>query len=237
MDRNALRTNQLIRIAVFTLLAAGLPMQAQSVKTKYPAMAPLAQYMMERNLEIALARSAAPDSISHDAEVMVLTGKGYEVAAKGTNRFVCVVERSWSAPTDDPDFWNPKLRGPICFNAPGARFNIPILLVRTKAILAGRSKTQMSDEVKAAIAKGAVPPLQPGAMCYMLSRQGYLSDLGGHWHPHLMFFVPLTQPAEWGAGLPGSPVVAAVSSKEEGATTFLVPVDKWSDGTSASDSH
>jgi len=237
MDTNAVRTIHLIHFAMFMLLAAGSQMQAQNTKTKYPAMAPLDQYMMERNSEIALARTAAPDSISHNAEVMVLTGKGYEVAAKGTNGFVCVVERSWETPADDPDFWNPKLRGPVCFNAPAAQFNIPLLLVRTQSILAGRTETQMFEDVKAAVDKGAVPPLQPGAMCYMLSKQGYLSDAGGHWHPHLMFFVPLTQPAAWGAGLPGSPVVAAVPSTDERTTTFLVPVDKWSDGTPASESH
>ena len=71
---------------------------------------------------------------------------------------------------------------------------------------------------------------EPGAMCYMLSKQGYLSDSDGHWRPHLMFFTPLTDPAAWGAGLPGSPVIAFPGT--EGMTIFLVPVGKWSDGSS-----
>lgn len=62
---------------------------------------------MERGAEIALARSAAPESISRDAEVMVLGRHGYETAIKDKNSFVCMVERSWSAGIDDPDFWNP----------------------------------------------------------------------------------------------------------------------------------
>ena len=78
---------------------------AQDAKTPYPSMAPLDQYLMEdRNSEIALARSAAPESISRDAEVMVLGRHGYETAIKGTNGFVCMVERSWTAPIDDPGF-------------------------------------------------------------------------------------------------------------------------------------
>jgi hypothetical protein len=47
-----------------------------------------------------------------------------------------------------------------------------------------------------------------GAMCYMLSKQGYLSDRDGHWHPHLMFFFSQTDPAALGANLPGSPIIA-----------------------------
>jgi hypothetical protein len=150
--------------------------------------------------EIALARSAAPEFISQDAEVMVLGRHGYETAVKGKNGFVCVVQRSWAAGIDDPDFWNPKLRAPICFNPPGARFNIPLTIKRTELILSGRSKAQMFEDIKAAFDKKEMPPLESGAMCYMLSKQGYLSDRDGHWHPHLMFFVPLTEPASWGAG-------------------------------------
>src|SRR5271165_2808510 len=83
---------------------------AQDAATTYTKMAPVEQYLMtDRDAEIALARSAAPDSIARDAEVLVLGRHGFETAAKGTNGFVCIVERSWtSAP--DPDFWNPKVR-------------------------------------------------------------------------------------------------------------------------------
>src|SRR5580698_5557336 len=92
----------------------------------YPRMAPLEQYLIaDRNAEIAMARTAAPESISRDAEVMVLGRYGYETVVKGKNGFVCMVERSWSAGIDDPDFWNPKLRSPICFNPPAVRSYLP----------------------------------------------------------------------------------------------------------------
>jgi hypothetical protein len=204
--------------------------QAQDVKTPYPNMAPLAQYLMERNAEIALARSASPESISTDAEIMVLGNHGYENAVKGKNGFVCVVERSWTAPSDDPDFWNPKLRGPICFNAPAARSYLPLTIKKTELVLAGRSKDQMFQALSAAFDKKELPTIEPGAMCYMLSKQGYLSDRGGHWHPHLMFFVPLTEPAAWGADATGSPIIGAKVDQDR-LTVFLVPVGKWSDGT------
>jgi len=222
--------------ALLITLAAVWPAQAQDVKTPYPNMAPVDQYMMEREAEIAMARSAAPDSISHDAEVLVLGPHGYETAAKGTNGFVCMVERSWSAPLDDPNFWNPKLRGPICFNPPAVRSYIPQTLKKTNVILATRSKTEMARDIKAAFDNKELPLPESGAMCYMLSKQGYLSDTAGHWHPHLMFFLPLTEPAVWGADLPGSPVI---SNKDDlgRMTVFMVPVGKWSDGTADAKAH
>jgi len=218
-------------IGLVLLLATAWPALAQDAKATYPSMAPVDQYLMQdRSAEIALARSAAPESISRDAEVLVLGRHGYETAVKGTNGFVCIVERSWTAPLDNPNFWNPKLRGPLCLNAAAARSYLPRTIKKTELILAGRTKAEMVEAVTAAIDKNELPPMEPGAMCYMLSKQGYLDDQAGHWHPHLMFFVSPGDPAAWGAGLPGSPVLSSDATWEH-MTTFMVPVRKWSDGT------
>jgi hypothetical protein len=204
---------------------------AQDAQVAYPSMAPLEQYLMEdRSSEIALARSAAPESISRDAEVIVLGRHGYETAIKGTNGFVCMVERSWTAPIDDPGFWNPKGRAPLCLNAAAARSYLPRTIKKTDLILAGRTKAQMVEAVAAAVDKKELPPMELGAMCYMLSKQGYLGDSVGHWHPHLMFFLSQTDSTAWGAGMQGSPILA-FNDKWEGLTVFLVPVRQWSDGT------
>jgi len=220
-----------VLFVVFVVMGAAWPTQAQDAKAPYPAMAPLDQYLMERNAEIALARSAAPDSISQNAEVMVLTRHGYESAVKGKNGFVCIVERAWASGIDDPGFWNPKLRGPICHNAAAARTYLPRAIKKAELILAGRSKAQMFEAIKAAIDKKDLPAMETGAMCYMMSKQGYLGDQNGHWHPHLMFFVSGTDPKAWGADLPGSPIISFYDSQYENLTTFLVPVGHWSDGT------
>jgi hypothetical protein len=220
------------RCALIVLLATVCHAQTPDAKTAYPIMAPLDQYMMEQDAEIALAKSAAPPSISQDAEVMVIGKHGYETAVKGKNGFVCVVERSWTAGTDDPDFWNPKLRGPICLNPAAARSYLPLTIKKTELILAGRSKTEMFEAIKAGIEKKELPTPEAGAMSYMLSKLQYLGDQAQHWHPHLMFFLPLTEAATWGANLPGSPVIA-ISVPAEKSTVFLVPVGKWSDGTDA----
>lgn len=205
----------------------------QTSSARFPRMAPLSEYLMARDAEIALARSAAPAAVSHDAEVLVLGKHNFERAAPGKNGFTCVVERSWSAGPEDPDFWNPKLRGPICFNAAAAKSQIPILMQRTQLVLGGATKDEMFTRIKSLFAKDELKPPDPGAMCFMLSKQGYLSSKGGHWHPHLMFFVPLMDPANWGAALPGSPVVMAFKDDAEKMTVFLVPVGAWSDGEAA----
>jgi len=234
MHQKFLRMAALRNIALVIVLGTAWQAQAQEAKSAYPSMAPLDQYLIaDRNAEITLARSAASDSISRDAEVMILGRHGYEPAVKGKNGFVCLVWRSWAAGIDDPEFWNPKLRAPVCFNPPAARFNVPLTVKRTELVLAGRSKSQMFADIIAAFEKNEFPKLESGAMCFMLSKQGYLSDRDGHWHPHLMFFIPLTDPATWGAGLPGSPVVGAFTDTQERHTVFLVPVPNWSDGTPA----
>jgi hypothetical protein len=199
----------------------------------YPAMAAIAQYRIANPAgEIALARSAAPVSISGDAGVMILGNHGYEMAAPSKNGFVCIVERSWGASFDDPVFWNPRIRGPICFNPASVRSVLPFYLEKTRWVLAGVSKPDMIARVRAELAAKTFVFPEPGAMCFMLSKQGYLSDTGGHWHPHLMFFAGNTDAAAWGANLAGSPVLAGTDTPDP-VTTFFVPVTKWSDGTPA----
>lgn len=229
MQRNFFRLIAISRLALI-LIVGSRPAVSQDTRTPYPNMAPLEQYLTERTAELALARSAAPEAISRDADVMVLGRHSYEIAAKGKNGFVCMVLRSWTAGTDDPDFWNPKLRAPICFNSPAARSYLSIILKKTDLILAGRSKAQMTEDINAAFEKKELPAPESGAMCYMMSKQGYLSDRDGHWHPHLMFFTPLTEPAVWGADLSGSPILASKDTLDR-LTVFLIPVGHWSDGT------
>jgi len=144
------------------------------------------------------------------------------------------VQRSWIAPFDDPGFWNPKGRAPVCLNAPAARSYLPLILKRTELVLAGRSKAQMFEDLKAAVDRKELPAMESGAMCYMMSKQAYLSDRDPRWHPHLMFFAPLTDPAAWGADLSGSPILAFNGKDNpEPITVFLIPVGQWSDGTPA----
>lgn len=223
--RNIFWAGMLLTGMLFSSLLWG-----QAAAPAYEHMAPIQQYQMERQAEIELARSAAPASISSEAQILVLGQSGFESAVPGKNGFVCLVQRSWAAGVDDPEFWNPKVRAPICVNAAAARSILLHISKKAEWALAGLSKEQIRTRIKEALQTKQFPPTEAGAMSYMMSKQGYLSDQDGHWHPHLMFFTPAEDPATWGANLRDSPVLAATSKTEE-FTVYLLPVAKWSDGT------
>jgi hypothetical protein len=219
--------------ALILLLVALGWVNAQDHKSSYPSMAPLDQYLMDRNAEIALARGAAPEAISRDTKILVLNRRGYETAIEGKNGFVCVVERSWMSPFDSPEFWNPKIRDPLCFNPPAVRSILPITHKRTEMILAGRSKSEIVESTKAAYAKKELPAVEPGSMTYMMSKETYLTDEDGHNMAHLMFYTPLMDGAAWGADLPNSPVMLNPQFRgaPEPIDVFMVPTRRWSDGS------
>lgn len=227
------RTSRAVGYLTAILIVPIASVMAQDHPAPYANMAPLDQYLMaDRDAEIALARSAAPEAISQDAKVLVLGRHGYETAVEGKNGWVCVVERPWMAPFDAPEFWNPKIRGPICYNPPAVRFVLPATYKRTEMILAGLSKAEIINQLTAAYARKELPAFEPGGMCYMMSKQAYLTDEGDHGLAHLMFYAPPT--ADWGADLPNSPVMLGIKgSAAIPFTVFLVPVTKWSDGTAA----
>jgi len=204
--------------------------QACAATSQPPAMAPFDQYTMPKATEIALARSAAPPAISAGAEVMVLGRSGYTTAVKGRNGFLCIVERSWAVASTDPNYWDPAVRGPICFNPVAARTFAPIYLMKTRLVLAGRSPAEILRTINSALDRKQLPALEPGAMCYMMSKRQEIGEPPSHWHPHLMFFVADGAAENWGADLHGSPVLSA-PDPEERATIMMVLVNHWSDGT------
>jgi hypothetical protein len=214
------------------LLGAFGSARAEEAKAAYPAMAPLEQYRLASAAEIALSRSAAPTSISGDASILTLGDRGYETTLKGRNGFVCLVQRSWASAFGDAEFWNPKLRAPICFNPAAVRTVLPAYLERTEWVIAGISKADMIKRTGAELAANRIATPEPGAVAFMMSKQEYLGDTAGHWHPHLMFFFARANVTDWGADLHGSPVLAAQDDSPP-LTTFFVLVPTWSDGTPA----
>src|SRR5580658_4110159 len=232
MSRARVRRIALTCLASVVVMNVAWQAQAEDAKT-YTSMAPLGQYLMaDRDAEIALARSAAPESISRDAEVMVLGRHGYETAIKGKNGFVCIVERSWMAPFDDPEFLNPDQRLPLCLNPAGARSHLPLTFKTTELAFAGLSRTQIFDGIKAAFDKKELPLPESGAMCYMMSKQQFFGRKYKNADPHLMFWFPKTDDIFWGGDFPGSPVYVHQYSPQP-VTEFIISVSTWSDGTAA----
>ena len=224
-------------LPIVLMLAAASQVLAEDAKAApYPAMAPIAQYRIaNRDDEIALARSAGPPAVAAAAEVLVLGDRSYETAVKGSNGLVCIVERSWADGFDDPEFFNPAVRSPNCFNAPAAKAVLAQYLKRTEWVLAGVSLQEMMRRTKVALADKTFVDPEPGAMCYMLSARGHLNDRDGHWMPHVMIYVPRAPATLWGANQKGSPIAALDATDLDPVTTYLIPVRHWSDGTVAPD--
>ncbi len=222
-------------VCLMFLVASVLPLLARPAQYEYPRMLPLSRYMMGRNAEISLAQTAAPPALSRHATVLVLTAHGYAVAEKGSNGFTCIVERGWMPPFDQRDFWSPYIRAPICYNAAASRTVLQYTLDRTKLALAGLTRIQIYARIRAM----SLPTPEPGSMSYMLSKQQNLGEDVGSWHPHVMVHLPKSYSAgngaEWGADLPGSPVVfdGDHHMTPEPQAILMILVGKWSDGSSA----
>jgi hypothetical protein len=217
--------------ACVVLLCAGAAQAAD-----YSQMGPLDPYLMDRSAEIALAKSAAPAAISSKAAILVLTSHGYETAVKGGNGFVCAVERSWMSQYEFPQFWNPRMRGPLCYNPVAVRDILPYTIRRTALVLSGvHDKAALDAAIKADMVKHALPALEPGALTYMMSKQQNLNDDAHGWVPHLMFYFPRAAGAVWGADVDGAPPMLnpQFQSSAEQISVLMVPVTHWSDGTPA----
>ena len=231
----ALRAN-VVLVAAFAFAASAQAAMVNGVaRSNNSTSARLAPYMSHsRASEIALARSAAPRSISSQAEIFVFTPTGYEVQSKGSNGFACLVERSWAKDPGDAEFWNAKVRAPTCFNSAAVRSILPSYLERTRWVLAGASEADIRSRIEQSAKSGRDAPPQTTAMSYMMSKAQYLSDNNGHpWHPHVMFYYSSSVASgSWGANLDGSPVISTTSPFDH-VITFMVPVSHWSDGTPA----
>ncbi|MGB8152099.1 MAG: hypothetical protein WCE97_13000 [Candidatus Cybelea sp.] len=203
----------------------------------YPTMAPIAKYLMpSAAAEIALARTAGPSSISAHAEVLVLTKQGYVVGAKGTNGWLCLVGRSWTAGLDDPEFWNWRGLGPACLNPPAVRSVLPQYLARTKWAIVGDTREEIAAKAKAAYADHLFTDPAPASFAFMLSKEGYLLGVDGPWRPHVMPFIAYDQLATWGVGFKGSPILGPPprsTFRPYEPVTIAIPVKRWSDGSLA----
>ena len=224
-------------LALVALLAPDAAAYGQASNANlYPTMAPIAKYLMpSAAAEIAMARTAAPASISDHAEILVLTKTGYVTAVKGTNGWVCFVGRSWTAGFNDPEFWNWRGRGPGCLNPPAVRTVLPQYIARTNWAIAGDTREEIAAKAKAAYADHRLTDPAPGSIALMLSKEGYVLGADGPWRPHVMPFIAYDQLATWGVGFKGSPILGPSASlfRPYEPVTIAIPVSHWSDGSPA----
>jgi hypothetical protein len=226
--------NAVFMALVVVLASAASAYAAEPAPNPYPTMAPVSEYLMPRAAEIEMARSAAPASISAHAEVLVMTKTGYVVAANGSNGWVCIVGRMWSAGLDDPEFWNPKGRGAACLNPAAVQSVLPFYLARAKWALAGDTRDEIATKSEAGYANHEFA--EPRGFALMLSKESYLNDgVKGPWRPHIMPFVAKDKLGAWAAGYPGSPILSPATDtfRSYEPVTIVILAPYWSDGTPA----
>ncbi len=222
---------------VVAALSVGLPTIALGetpAANPYPTMAPVSHYLMQRDAEIAMARSAAPVSISSQATILVMTKTGYVTAIEGSNHWVCLVGRMWSAGLDDPEFWNPKGRGAACLNPAAAQSVLPFYLARAKWALAGDTRDEIAKKSQAGYATHRFS--EPSGFALMLSKESYLNDVvAGPWRPHIMPFVAKDKLAMWAVGFKGSPIISPATDtfRSYEPVTIVILAPRWSDGSPA----
>ena len=216
------------------LLLVGASAAAQSppplkIEKKYPSMS---EFMMPREAEIALARSAGPENLSSNATIKILTAKGFQTAIEGNNGFACMVLRGWGAPTYNPEqfrdfIYVADLRAPICFDAVSARTMMPYYELRHRLGLEGKTVDEIAKGIEAAYARGELPKVEP-SIGYMLSRDMYLGPHLGHGfvYPHIMLFLPYYTNAMLGGNerRSGLPFLSDDSGTPFSVT--VIPIDK-----------
>jgi hypothetical protein len=213
------------RSALFTF--AGLA--AAAIPAQTPARPAIGDYLMPRDAELALARSAAPANVSDRATIKVLTTSGFQVAEKGDNGFVCMVMRGWSAPTYTPAqfrdlVYDAKVTAPICFDPEASKTVMPYYELRTKLGMEGKTPDQIAQGLEAAYARGVLPTREGVSFAYMWSADQNLASGVGHWHPHMMIFAPYYKNAMLGTNPFGSPLPQVSDDEGTPFTVVVIPV-------------
>jgi hypothetical protein len=217
------RYQSLLLFLLIGLATSGVRAQ----EAKYP---PLNEYLMPQAEEVALAKSAAPQDISDHATIRVFTTSGYQTVHEGDNGFVCLVMRGFTgAPTLTPIqlrglVYDAKTRAPICFNPQAAKTVLPHYELRTKLGIEGKTPDQMAEAVQAAYAKGKIPKRDAVSFAYMWSADQVLGPVG-HWHPHMMVFVPYYENSMLGDNAAGSPLPAVFEDTGTPFAVAAIPVD------------
>ena len=190
---------------------------------------PLAEYLMPRDAELALAHSAAPPNISGRATIKVLTTSGFQIVREGDNGFTCLVMRGWAAPTFTPAaqrdvVYDTTLRAPICFDPPATRMVLPFYELKHTLGMGGKTPDEIAAGIQAAFARGQLPKRDAVSFGYMWSADQQLGPGVGRWHPHMMVFAPYYDNPMLGGNEIG---VMPVVNDDAGTpfTVIVIPVD------------
>ena len=199
-------------------LALLLPLQIAAQSVEVGRAGPRAPLPLAR--EVALARSAAPASVSAEARVLVWTGSGFEVAEDGSNGVVCYVARSW-----------PESLEPHCFDEEGAATILPIHLLQMRMWHQGADDAEIDAAIGEGLRTGALRLPSRPAMSYMMSAEQRLIDESGRpvgaWQPHLMIYYPYVTADALGLGPTPSMEAAVVVDPGTPMSNIMIVVQDF----------
>lgn len=169
-----------------------------------------------RDLQVRIAKLAAPEEVSAHADVYVLGEHGYELAERGTNGFSCMIERE-RAETMEPE----------CYDAEGTRTIVKVRIYVERQRARGLSDQEIDESVRAGYKTGKFkPPSKPGIV-YMLSDHNYVLDPETgkviRFPGHLMFYAPFATEKSVGSG-EGAPYI--VHPGQPDALIIVVPAKR-----------
>ncbi len=154
---------------------------------------------MPKDLETDFALSALPSHLRAEASVYLLDpSKGYYLARKGSNGFICFVIRTeWESAQFRDDLYTP-----ISFDAEGAKVIYPVYADAASMRASGKfSAQQVKDTIDLRIKKGIYKVPKPG-ISYMLGPLMRTFDESSKVVtmsiPHYMFYAPYLTAADFG---------------------------------------
>jgi hypothetical protein len=210
-----------LAVAVALSLVPALSIPAQSTGDSASARSGPRE-LLQRDWEIALARSAAPASVSDSATVYVLGRDGYEVAVRGSNGIACYVSRSWPASLE-----------PHCHDGEGAATILPMEMRRVELLHRGTAPGAVERDIADGLANGRYRlPRRPAMSWMMSSAQRLIGDDGrpaGAWKPHLMIYFPYLTGSELGLGAEPDPRHAVLVDGGKPTSNLMIVVAEFID--------
>ncbi|MFN8650736.1 MAG: hypothetical protein U0133_02390 [Gemmatimonadales bacterium] len=199
-------------LSLLPFLAAPVPLAGQEVTG-----APGPRRLLPPAEEIALARSAAPPSVSATARIWIFAAGRYTIGDSGTSTVECYVGRSW-----------PRALEPQCFDAEGARTILPLERRISELLHSGASRDSVERHVAAGLAAGTFQLPRRPAMTWMLSAAQELYDddgsPAGAWKPHIMIYYPYLTPDAVGTGSNDDLAAGLVVSPGTPRSSFMIVV-------------
>lgn len=193
---------KLLSLTTSTQMRSGLSM-VLSMLANFSLLAQTSNWELEKmpeSLETDFALSALPPHLRDGASIYLLDPKkGYYLARKGSNGFICFVDRTeW----DRKEFRN-DIASAISYDAEGSRVIFPVFMDVAAMRASGKfTIQQISDTVNARFKKGIYKVPKPG-ISYMLGPlMRTFNDAGTKVItisvPHYMFYAPYLTAADLG---------------------------------------